>query len=58
MAEYHDESPAIVAKEITLASMEKVQMPGSRTPEVMGDLYGKLYKTILKHVKEAIIDEV
>ncbi|GAG47309.1 unnamed protein product [marine sediment metagenome] len=58
MAEYHDESIAIVAKEITLVAMEKLQMPGDRTAKVIGDLYGKLYKTILKHVKEAIIDEV
>jgi len=54
---YADQSPAIVAKEITLAGMEKLQVPAGRTAEGMGDLYGKFYKVVLKHVVEAIRDD-
>lgn len=55
--EYADESPAIVAKEITLAAMEKLTLPQQRTPTSLGDAYGYLYKFIFRHVREAIIDK-
>ena len=57
--EYADESPAIVAKEITLAAMEKLALPQQqdRTPTNLGDAYGYLYKFIFRHVREAIIDK-
>lgn len=58
MAEYTDESPAIVAKEMTLAAMGKVVIAaGQANPEGVGENYGKLYKIILKHVREAIHDK-
>ena len=57
MAEYRDESPSVIAKEITLKAMERVPSPGDPTPERVGERFGKLYKVILKHVREASIEE-
>lgn len=57
MADYLDESPQKIAKEITLAAMEKIGLPGDRTPERVGDRFGRLYKVILKHVREAALEK-
>lgn len=54
MAEVYD-TLEMIAKELTLEAMRQKQvlMPGDRTAELVGERYGKLYKTILKHVREA-----
>ena len=59
MAEVFDQTPHVIAKELTLAIMEKnaVYTPNEPTPENSGDQYGKLFKRILKNVREAIKGE-
>lgn len=55
MAEVQSQTTDVIAKEITLAAMPKVGFAaGEYTPERMGDKFGKLYKVILKHVREAV----
>ena len=53
MAEVQSQTMDVIAKEITLAVVGFVHRPGDPTPENVGDKYGKLYKVILKHVREA-----
>ena len=53
MAEVYD-TPEMIAKEITLAIIEKMGLPGANTePDAVGGRGGKLYKIILKNVREA-----
>lgn len=48
-----EESTLTVAKEITLTVWQQTAKPGDPTSENIGDRVGKLYKVILKHVREA-----
>jgi len=48
MAELND-SPEMIARDITLAVIEK----RSFAAETIGEAVGKIYKTILKNVREA-----
>ena len=56
MAEIYIQDATVIAKELTLAVMEgkNVYSPDPLTPENSGDHYGKLYKKILKNVREAM----
>jgi hypothetical protein len=51
------ETIEMIAKEITIASLEVVSEKIPATAENVGNVSGKLYKLILKHVREAIIDK-
>ena len=51
MPEY--ESLETIAKEMTLRTWENTKKPGDPTPEEVGKTIGKLYKVILKSVREA-----
>lgn len=57
MADFLNEDPAVIAKEITLAVIPKSGMPADTTPKNIGDRFGKIYKVILKHIREAIVEE-
>ena len=57
MADYYGESPEVVAKEITLEAMKKVTFGGELEEARLGNYVGKLYKVILKHVREAIQED-
>ena len=58
MAEVQGQTMDVIAKEITLAAMPKVGFAvEEQTPEGVGDKFGKLYKLILKHVREAVLDK-
>jgi hypothetical protein len=49
-----DDTPLLVAKEITLSIMSKVTFGGDTSPEGMGKAVGKLFKVILKEVVESM----
>lgn len=49
---HRSESEEVVAKEITLAIIEKIGLPGANTePEALGERAGKLYRAILEQIK-------
>lgn len=52
MAEVYD-TPEMIAKEITLEAMKKVEFGGKLAEENLGNYCGRLYKIILKNVREA-----
>ena len=56
MAVYSGETVEVIAKELTLALIEKggVQHPIPAEPEILGDIYGKLFKKILQHITEGV----
>jgi len=58
MGDVHEDARN-AAKEITLGIMSAKEMllPEERTVENIGETYGKLYKILLKHVREAAIDK-
>jgi hypothetical protein len=45
-----------IAKEITLAALTKMEMGPNKGAEVVGDQAGKLFKTVLKQVREGILE--
>lgn len=57
MAEYRGESPEVIAKEIALAFIDKRGIQGGADTPGAGEIVGRLYKVILKHVREAIQEE-
>jgi hypothetical protein len=49
---YRGETREVIAKEITLAIIEKIGLPGANTePEALGERAGKLYRAILEQIK-------
>ena len=54
---HHSESPEVIAKEIALAFIEKRGIQGGDDTPSAGEIAGKLYKIILKHVREAVSEE-
>lgn len=54
---YNDQSPEVIAKEITLAVINKRSPIGGPSTESIGAEQGKLFKIILKHVREAVQKE-
>lgn len=48
---------AFIAKDITLEAMKVVKEGIQPTAENAAKLYGKLYKLILKQVRDGVIDE-
>ena len=58
MAEVTHESADVIAKEITLAIIPLIPTGAdTSSSEALGKRYSKLFKTILQHVKEAVIDQ-
>ena len=52
MAETHD-TLQMIARDITLAIIEKMGLPGPNTePDAVGERAGKLYKAILEQIRE------
>lgn len=56
MAEVYD-TAEMIAKEITLAFIQNRGIAGGSDTPSAGEIAGKLYKVILKNVREAIQEE-
>ncbi len=52
VSEYRDEDPSIIAKEITLALVQKNSMNSDKMIEYACNAYDKVYKQVVKTTRE------
>ena len=54
MTDTQYQSDEVIAKELTIAVLQKMTTPNPAfSPDKAGDTVGKIYKTVIKNVREA-----